>query len=64
MEGRDLRYLLHLWRDEGGEVKASLRDVADGELRLFVGLDELREFLEASIDLAPASGQTPSQAQG
>lgn len=56
MTGRDHRYLLHLWRESDGDLRASLRDVADGELRLFTGLDELLAFLEASS--GPGSAET------
>ncbi len=43
----DNRYLLRVWREEGETWQATLRDVNDGELRSFLGLDELIEYLES-----------------
>jgi hypothetical protein len=60
--GRDHRYLLHLWRESDGDLRASLRNVADGELRQFTGLDELRSFLETSTGPGTTSGPTPDDA--
>lgn len=45
MERDNLRFLLHLWRDGGEPWRASLRDVGDGQLQTFSGLDELVGFL-------------------
>lgn len=43
----DNRYLLRVWREEGEAWQATLRDVNDGELRSFLGLEELIEYLES-----------------
>lgn len=51
MAGDDRRFLLHLWHDERGDVRASLRDIADGRLRLFADLGDLSTFLQASTDV-------------
>lgn len=48
MADRDFRFLLHIWHDELGSLHASLRNVADGELKLFTGLEDLNAYLQAS----------------
>lgn len=48
MPESDFRFLLHIWRDELGGLNASLRNVADGELKLFTGLDDLHTYLTES----------------
>lgn len=59
MAGHDLRFLLHLWRDERGYVHASLRDVTDGRLRLFTGLDDLSNFLRTSAEAPVGARHAP-----
>lgn len=54
MTDLDHRYLLRVWREDQGDsgLRATLRDVNDGKVRSFGGLDGLVEFLET------ASGET------
>jgi len=46
----DNRYLLRVWRDGQADRawRATLRDVRDGSVRSFLGLDELVDFLETA----------------
>lgn len=43
-------FLLRVWaRPEGGDARASIRDVATGETHAFDDLDRFREWLEHEI---------------
>ena len=43
-------FLLRIWRQHGGRVRASVQDVDTGEVDTFDRLDELCEWLEGRVD--------------
>jgi len=54
------RYLLRVWRDAEGDpdLRVALRDVRDGSLKTFPGLDDLLEFLRAIPGESERAGGT------
>ena len=52
-------FLLRVWTTpEGGDARASIRDVKTGEAHAFGDLDRLREWLGREIDATPERGNT------
>jgi hypothetical protein len=49
-------FLLRVWHQRGGHVRASVEDVDTGEVDTFDQLDELCEWLESRVDDAPSHG--------
>ena len=49
-------FLLRVWRQHGGRVRASVEDVDTGEVDTFDQLDELCEWLQHRVDDVPTDG--------
>jgi hypothetical protein len=69
-EGRQLAYLIRLWRVDDGQRaiwRASLQDVRTGQRHGFADLDSACRFLRAQIETAsagPTEGEGSPDAQG
>jgi len=46
-------YLIKLWRNEEGQVRVELRDLATGERRYFCDLAQLARYLERALTPTP-----------